>query len=167
MNWQSIILRGFSKLTRQILENSNEGYISLHEEIEMLDNYLVIQQLLYDNRFTFTIDVDATIDAESMYVPPMLTQPFIENAIKHGLKNKPENGKVAIRFYKNESQLHFEVCDNGNGFDPHEKEHNHKSMAVALTKERLIGYTQKPNFAIDMEMFLTISNALLDAKIKF
>jgi len=117
-------LTRFSKLTRQILENSNEGYISLEEEIAMLENYLSIQQLLYSYRFTFTIDVAPAIDTESVYVPPMLTQPFIENAIKHGLKHKPENGKVAIRFYKMESRLFFEVTDNGSGFVQAENEIN-------------------------------------------
>ncbi len=160
-------LTRFSKLTRQILENSNEGYISLREEIEMLENYLVIQQLLYSNRFTFTIDVANTIDTETMYVPPMLTQPFIENAIKHGLKNKQENGKVSIRFYKNESLLYFEVRDNGCGFDQEEKEQNHKSMGVTLTKERLIGYTQKANFAWHMDNVLDHKERVVGAKINF
>ncbi len=161
-------LTRFSKLMRQILENSNEGYISLQEEIAMLENYLVIQQLLYSNRFAFTIDVLPSIDVESVYVPPMLTQPFIENAIKHGLKNKKENGQVRIRFYKSESQLFFEVTDNGSGFDQTEKESNHhKSLAVAMTKERLINYTKKEDFELHIENIIDEEQRILGAKINF
>lgn len=161
-------LTRFSKLMRQILENSNEGYISLQEEIAMIENYLVIQQLLYSNRFTFTIDVLPTIDVESVYVPPMLTQPFIENAIKHGLKNKQEHGQVRIRFYKGESQLFFEVTDNGSGFDRTEKESNHhKSLAVAMTKERLIYYTKKEDFELHLENIIDEEQRIVGAKINF
>ncbi|HMK06629.1 MAG TPA: tetratricopeptide repeat protein, partial [Flavobacterium sp.] len=96
-------LSKFSVLTRQILENSNENYISLSEEVGMIGNYLSIQQLLYNNKFDFTIVVDDAIDIETIFLPPMLTQPFIENAIKHGLSNKEENGMVDIRFYLKEA----------------------------------------------------------------
>lgn len=110
-------LTKFSKLTRQILENSNENYISLSEEVEMTQNYLAIQQLLYNNKFKFSISIEDTIDTESIFLPPMLTQPFIENAIKHGLSSKDENGMIAIHFYLKESKLFFEVTDNGKGFE--------------------------------------------------
>lgn len=160
-------LTRFSKLTRQILENSNEGYISLQEEVVMLENYLIIQQLLYGNSFTFTIDLDANIDTEAMYVPPMLTQPFIENAIKHGLKNKPKNGIVAIRFYKKESQLFFEVSDNGSGFNQDEKKIKHKSLAVAMTKERLVNYTKKENFEWHIENIIDDQQRVVGARINF
>ncbi len=160
-------LTRFSKLTRQILENSNEGYISLEEEIAMLENYLVIQQLLYSNRFAFTINVDPNVDVAMVYVPPMLTQPFIENAIKHGLKNKQEDGQVGIRFYMKESQLFFELTDNGSGFEQTKKESNHKSLAVAMTKERLINYTKKENFEWRLENIIDEEQRIVGAKINF
>ena len=83
----------------------------------MLENYLSIQQLLYDNKFTFNIQIDHDVDQESIFLPPMLTQPFIENAIKHGLSNTSENGKIDIHFFLKENKLFFEVTDNGKGFD--------------------------------------------------
>lgn len=141
-------LTKFSKLTRQILENSTQNYISLAEEVEMIDNYLIIQQLLYNNKFNYQIRVEETIDTETLLLPPMLTQPFIENSIKHGLNNKSEKGKIDIRFYLNGNKLFFNVSDNGTGFDITKKTENHKSLAMTITKERLINYTKNQDFIV-------------------
>ncbi|HEX9980928.1 MAG TPA: histidine kinase [Flavobacterium sp.] len=131
-----IYLTKFSKLTRQILENSVENHISLTEEVNMTANYLVIQQLLYNNNFEYRIDVDEAIDAENTLVPPMLTQPFIENAVKHGLKNRKEGGLIIVRFFIENSALLFEVTDNGGGMET-KTILNHKSMATQIVTERL------------------------------
>lgn len=160
-------LTKFSLLTRQILENSNEDYISLLEEVTMLENYLVIQQLLHNNKFEFTISVSPTIDKESTFIPPMLTQPFVENAIKHGLKNKNENGKVTIHFYEMKTQFFFEVTDNGNGLNNNEKENNHKSLAIAMTKKRLEYYTKKSEFLLQMENIFDANEKIIGTKINF
>lgn len=141
-------LNKFSKLTRQILENSNENYISLAEEVEMITNYLAIQQLLYGYSFEYGIKVADDIETDALFLPPMLTQPFIENAIKHGLSGKSENGRIDISFYLNEGKLYFEVIDNGSGFDASKKQAGHKSMAMAITKERLANYTKDREFTI-------------------
>lgn len=130
-------LTKFSKLTRQILENSRENYISLAEELHMLDNYMTIQQLLYNNNFTHRIVVEDGIDPEEILLPPMLTQPFIENAIRHGLKNKKESGIVTVRFYMSGDKLMFEVTDNGAGLLVKEKEPGQRSLSTQITRERL------------------------------
>lgn len=160
-------LTKFSKLTRQILENSNENYISLEEEIEMTKNYLSIQQLLYNNKFSFTITVEDKIDQESIFLPPMLTQPFIENAIKHGLSNTSENGKINIHFYLKDSKLFFEVTDNGRGFEAEKKETNHKSLAMTITKERLISYTKNQDFIVHTDNIKDSSEKIVGAKVSF
>lgn len=160
-------LTKFSKLTRQILENSNENYISLIEEIEMTENYLAIQQLLYNNKFDFKIDVDKLIDTENILLPPMLTQPFIENAIKHGLNNKSENGLINICFYLQEAKLFFEVSDNGTGFDINKQTSNHKSLAMAITKERLINYTKNQDFEVQTSNIIDNNHKIVGAKIQF
>lgn len=144
-------LTKFSKLTRQILENSNENYISLTEEVDMIKNYLSIQQLLYNNKFDFNIAVEPTIDTETIFLPPMLTQPFIENAIKHGLSNKTADGMIEIGFYLKEAKLFFEVSDNGKGFDAGQKTDNHKSLAMTITKERLVNYTKNQDFVVQTD----------------
>ncbi|MES2398171.1 MAG: histidine kinase [Bacteroidota bacterium] len=130
-------LTKFSKLTRQILENSTENYITLSEELAMTDNYLNIQQLLYNNKFTYAITVDESIDSESILLPPMLTQPFIENAIKHGLKHKITGGVIAVKFYMKDQFLFFEVTDNGSGFETEKNSSEHKSLATQIVTERL------------------------------
>ncbi|UPQ79844.1 histidine kinase [Flavobacterium azooxidireducens] len=157
----------FSKLTRQILENSNENYISLEEEVEMIENYLSIQQLLYDNKFNFTIDVQEEIDKESIFLPPMLAQPFIENAIKHGLSNTTENGKIDVHFYLKEEKLFFEVTDNGKGFDTEKKISNHKSLAMTITKERLVSYTKNKDFVVQTDNLITSAGVVSGAKVVF
>ncbi len=160
-------LTKFSKLTRQILENSNENYISLAEEIEMTRNYMAIQQLLYDNKFSFSIAIEDTIDEEAIFLPPMLTQPFIENAIKHGLSNTLENGKIAIHFSLKEGKLFFEVADNGKGFDTTQKTTNHKSLAMTITKERLVGYTKNQDFIVQTDNIKDSNENVVGAKVSF
>ena len=160
-------LNKFSKLTRQILENSNENYISLSEEVEMTQNYLAIQQLLYNNKFSYTISIEDAIDAEAIFLPPMLTQPFIENAIKHGLSNKSENGMIAIDFYLKEAKLFFEVTDNGKGFETDKKLTNHKSLAMTITKERLISYTKNQDFVVQTDNIFDQNTNIVGAKVIF
>jgi sensor histidine kinase YesM len=160
-------LTKFSKLMRQILEHSNENYIALDEEIAVLENYLSIQQLLYNNKFEFAIDVAPGTDTQAIYIPPMLTQPFIENAIKHGLRNKPTGGQIRIRFYLNEKQLYFEVIDNGEGFKPSQSEGNHKSLGVAVTRERLENYTKNKKISLQIENVLNQQQQVVGAKIVF
>ena len=143
-------LTKFSKLTRQILENSRENFILLSEELNILDNYLTIQKLLYNNNFKYEIEVGDNIDPEELLVPPMLTQPFIENAIKHGLRNTTEGGLVRIRYYIKDRQLYFEVVDNGSGIDnnSHLSDKNHKSLSTQITRERLYSINQNKDIAI-------------------
>lgn len=156
----------FSKLTRQILENSNESYISLNEELTMIDNYLVIQQLLYNNKFDFSITVDESIDTEIILLPPMLAQPFIENAIKHGLKNTSEKGFINISFKFDDGKLLFEITDNGVGF-AQSKATGKKSLAMKITKERLANISGKSNFGIHAENRFDDKQNIIGAKVFF
>lgn len=128
-------LSKFSQLTLQILENSSLQYISLREEINMTVNYLVIQQLLYNN-FDYEVVAEDGINTETTYIPPMLTQPFIENAVKHGIAGKKSDGQIQVRFYKKRNKLYFEVIDNGKGLTGKTRE-GHQSMATKITSERL------------------------------
>lgn len=160
-------LTKFSKLTRQILENSSEDFISLAEELNMIDNYLTIQQLLYNNKFNYSLRVDESIDTEMILIAPMLTQPFIENAIKHGLKNKNENGLITIQFRFEENKLFFEITDNGAGFSTSEKSGENKSLAMKITKERLKNMSNKIDFEIKTENIFDNNNIVSGAKVLF
>jgi tetratricopeptide (TPR) repeat protein len=144
-------LTKFSKLTRQILENSNENYISLSEELAMTENYLGIQQLLYNNKFSYQVETDEAIDPETILLPPMLTQPFIENAIKHGLKHRESGGRVHIRFYKKEDMLFFEVTDNGSGMEVKDAADTHKSMSLHIVNERLNNNPSKKEIVVSVK----------------
>jgi len=158
-------LTKFSKLTRQILENSRENYILLSEEIAMLENYLTIQKLLYNNNFTYEINMDEGIDPESMLVPPMLTQPFIENAIKHGLKNKQAGGLIRIYYRLRDGQLHFEVTDNGTGLVYENK--TQKSLSTEITRERLESIAGKESSTIYTSDIIGMNNDVQGVKTYF
>lgn len=161
-------LTKFSKLTRQILENSSENYISLSEELTMIENYLIIQQLLYNNdKFDFRIDVSDDLETEMIFVPPMLTQPFIENAIKHGLKNKIEKGLITICFNLINDKLLFEISDNGTGFTTEEKVNSNKSLAMKITKERLKSISNTKDFEVQAENILGDAKKPIGAKVSF
>ncbi len=146
-NIQSLIYNGqdgeaityltrFSRLTRQILENSRENFILLSEEIAMLENYLTLQKLLYNNPFTYEITLGEGIDPEELLVPPMLAQPFIENAVRHGLKEKPEGGVIRLNYEMEDKRLLFAVSDNGSGLRAHTD--GHRSLSTSITEERLV-----------------------------
>ena len=135
-------LSRFAKLVRQILNNSVEEYIYLEDEIDSIENYLELQKVRYKNMFDYTIEVDEEIDPETILIPPMLAQPFIENAFEHGFRNKDGRGKMKIRFKLNDKLIRFEVEDDGVGREKakkilREQNRDHRSMATNITSERL------------------------------
>ncbi|RWW91659.1 tetratricopeptide repeat-containing sensor histidine kinase [Flavobacterium cerinum] len=156
----------FSKLTRQILEHSRENFVVLSEELNMLENYLAIQKLLYNDKFTYEIIVDGAIDVNNFLVPPMLTQPFIENAIKHGLKNRPEGGLVSINYYLNENRLYFEVSDNGSGLQEKSLK-EYQSLSTQITQERLDSIAAKSGIVIHTENNTDSDNKIQGVKTFF
>ena len=130
-------LAQFARLMRGILENSRNNLITLDKEIETLELYLKIEQLRFENRFTYKISIDENIETDFIAIPPMLIQPFIENSIIHGF-NGIGNGKIDISFTENDDSLMCEVDDNGIGRNASENlNKKHKSLAGEITKERL------------------------------
>ncbi|MEM1319985.1 MAG: two-component regulator propeller domain-containing protein [Bacteroidota bacterium] len=135
-------LAKFSRLMRATLENSREGLISLEEEIETLRDYLALEQFSRGHSFDFDIQTAEGLDTELVQMPPMMIQPFVENAIIHGLGRRSEGGKIALRFTRNNGQLECSVTDNGIGRAAarqrkSQQEQQHKSMALQVTQERL------------------------------
>jgi len=134
-------LSKFSKLMRLTLEYSKESLIPIDKEIESLQNYLELEQLRFNQKFEFSIAKSAEIE-DDMAIPPLLLQPFVENAIIHGLIPKKENGQIEIHFSIQNQSLICTIIDNGIGFDTsQEVKENlvslHKSMALDITKKRL------------------------------
>ncbi len=139
-------LAKFSRLMRQILNNSRNTFISLEEEISTLENYLLIEKFCNDNRFDYAISIDKSLEKDFILLPPMLLQPFVENSIKHGFKfplQQAKKGKVEINFYSKDESLICEVKDNGIGRKKAEEnneksmESYHESTALKVTNERL------------------------------
>jgi tetratricopeptide (TPR) repeat protein len=127
----------FGKLMRQILEHSRQEYITLEDEIDTLTNYLQLQQLRFDQTFSFKIQVDETLDEEFVMIPPMFAQPFIENSLEHGLFQKGTDNQIKISFKaEGKSKVKLEIQDNGVGLVK-AKQKNHQSLATKITQERL------------------------------
>jgi LytS/YehU family sensor histidine kinase len=105
----------FSKLIRQNFDYVKKESINLDQEIAMISNYIETQQLRFNNAFNYAIEIDKIINTSKIKVPPMLLQPFIENAIEYGLKGKKENGELLIKIEKQQSELLFIILDNGSG----------------------------------------------------
>lgn len=139
----------FSSLLRSILNNSRTEEITLEEEIQSLQNYLVLEQKMNTNSFDFEIKTDLqNIAEEEIYIPTMLIQPFVENAVKHAFNNIA-NPIIVISFKVDKQFLHCSITDNGIGFKQSQKKSNHKSAALAITKERLFNISKYSNFNIE------------------
>jgi tetratricopeptide (TPR) repeat protein len=146
-------LAKFGKLMRQILEHSREEFITVQEESDMLRNYLEIQQLRFQNKFDFKIEIDASIDAEEMQIPPLFAQPFVENAIEHGLKEKISGGLVTVRFLPDGKNVRLEIEDNGAGFANAKLDHKtHKSLATVIIKDRLALFEERLGYKLAFEI---------------
>lgn len=130
----------FAKLVRLALHSSIDGRHSLREEVEMLENYLALEQLRFKNNFTYVIHLPPELIADDITLPPMLIQPFVENAIVHGMKKKKGDGRIEIAFSKTENLLVVTVTDNGPGITDSlqvKAENGHKSVGMTLTHRRL------------------------------
>lgn len=150
----NLYLVKFSKLMRQVLDNSRSEFISLEQEINMLENYLSLQQLRPDCNFEYTINIDEEIFIEEVSIPPMFAQPFVENAIEHGLSGVKANAKIDINISLKDDYLHLSILDNGKGLINSEsiKRDGHKSHAMNITKERIDIYRKMINKNISFQI---------------
>ena len=157
MDKSSRFLAHFAKLMRHVLRSSNYEYISIHEEVEMLQYYLKIQQLRFSPPFSFEIIISDEIKNNKVVIPPMLIQPFVENAIEHGLKPLGEDAKLIIRILKSGKDMILEIEDNGLGIDYKDQlsgsEKNHESMAIKITQERLNILERDTKRKTELEIF--------------
>ena len=138
----SIYLTKFSKLVRMILQNSQSPLISLDAELETLDLYLQMESLRVSNKFKYFITVSDDIDPAEVKIPPLVIQPYVENAIWHGLMPKPEPGHLSIDLFQEDEQLIIKIKDDGIGRKKAAElnEHSpssHKSYGMKLTEDRI------------------------------
>ena len=108
-------LSQFSRLLRLVLNNSEKAFIPLNSELEMIRLYLSLESLRFSQSFTYFIEIEEGIDTDEIEVPTLLIQPYIENAVWHGLRIKEGEKKLWIRFFIKSNKLNIEVEDNGIG----------------------------------------------------
>ncbi len=140
----SNFLTKFSKLTRMILEMSEKEKVNLQEEISSISLYLEIEKVRFNNNdFDFEMNVDNKLDRELIRIPSMIIQPYVENAIKHGLMHKLEKKQLVIDFKKEENDLIIKIDDNGigrkrSGELNQIKKEKHQSFSTEANEKRLI-----------------------------
>jgi len=137
----------FARLTRNVLDHKE--LISLTSEKTLLDDYLQMEQLRFG--FQYQITASSDLDVENIEIPAMLLQPFVENAVKHGIAEKGNDGKIEIGFTAQSTDLILSIKDNGSGFDV---SHDYEGLGLALTKNRisLLNSIYKQNqFLLDMK----------------
>jgi hypothetical protein len=135
-------LTKFSRLIRMVLNNSKNALINLEDELEMLRLYIDLEKLRFNNTFDYSINFYNHFDTSSIFIPPLLLQPFAENAIWHGLMNKKEQGLMEVAFELDNGVLNCYITDNGIGRKNAETlksktAEKQKSMGMQITAERL------------------------------
>ena len=134
------VLTGFARLIRKNMEICTKSYISLAEELTYLELYLSLEKKRFGDKLRYQIEVDSQLDQEETFIPSMLLQPYIENAIWHGIMPLEDGGdlKIAI-LLKNEHTLNIEIYDNGVGINNSikDKTQSHESKGMSLTRERI------------------------------
>ncbi len=138
-------LSKFGKLTRDILEYSRESFITLDEEISSLKLYIELETLRFKDDIRYNINVDENIDIEATLIPPIIVQPFVENALKHGLRQKQGEGLLEINFRIEHDKLLCTISDNGIGRKASmlNKDKDHHSLGIQITTERLQNLNRK------------------------
>jgi len=137
-----IYLTTFSKLIRTLFNNADKKEISLFDEIETCKLYLQLEAMRFDTKFSYTVHIDEKMDLKSIQVPALIVQPFIENAIWHGIVPKEESGYVELSVIKKENLVEIIIDDNGIGRDASKQNKSasalmHNSKGVNLTQSRL------------------------------
>jgi LytS/YehU family sensor histidine kinase len=135
-------LTKFSKLVRMILQNSQASLISLESELESLGLYLEMEALRFNYHFEYKISLPKDLDVEVLKVPPLILQPYVENAIWHGLMHKEEKGQLDIEVSEEGDHLYFKITDNGIGRKKaselaSKSATKHKSMGLRITANRI------------------------------
>ena len=147
----------FAKLMRLILENAREEFIPLENEVNILDNYLELEKLSSNHGFDFSIDIMEPVEVETMEIPPMMIQPFVENAILHGVRRKENGGHINLSFQIAEDLLICEITDNGIGRKASSQHNqqtrkNHKSTGIHVTTKRLEQHQLQSGLALGVEI---------------
>ncbi len=160
-------LSDFSHLMRSVLENSEEDFIPLKKEIELLDLYTKLEHFRFQDKFDYSIDVDKRIDVVEFQIPPMLLQPYIENAVWHGLRYKTEKGHLNISIQpKSKDELTITISDDGIGRKrskslktDNQKKQNSKGMNNIKKRVAILNEMYKDKIDVIIEDFQELEDA--------
>jgi YesN/AraC family two-component response regulator len=138
----SAYLTKFSKLIRLILQNSQSALIPLESELESMELYLDLEAVRFEHRFNYKISVPKDLDISALKVPPLIIQPYAENAIWHGLMHKEEKGQLDIEIHQETNHLYFKITDDGIGRKlasarTDQSATRHKPMGLHITADRI------------------------------
>lgn len=158
-------LTDFSLLMRSVLENSEEDFIPLEKEIELLELYVKLEHFRFKDKFNFTFTVDETIPLNEFAIPPMLLQPYVENAVWHGLRYKEEKGLLEIYFKKIDAKtVKIIIQDNGIGRKNSikfktEHQKKQKSKGMGNTQKRIAILNQMYKDKVDVKVANVFENS--------
>lgn len=135
-------LTSYSNLMRNVMENSNRDFVLLNKEVEQLQKYLALEHMRFSEKFDYTITVDEHLDSDTTYVPNMVLQPHLENAIWHGLRYRNEKGLLLLNFTLERDLVKVSISDNGIGITKSrelktDNQKMHESRGITNTKERI------------------------------
>jgi LytS/YehU family sensor histidine kinase len=138
-------LEKFSRLMRLILENSTQASVTLADDLKALELYLELEAERLDNKFNYEINIDKNINANEVFVPPLIFQPFIENSVWHGMTTKEKDGKIELHISSTAKILKCVISDNGNGFK--KSSNASRSYGLSITRQRIenLNRIQKTN----------------------
>lgn len=151
-------LTKFSKLMRGVMENSSEDFIPFQQELDLLQNYLALEKTRFADKFDYEITVDENLNQQNLQLPGMMVQPFLENAIWHGLRYKTEKGFLKLSFKKENQHLKITIEDNGIGIEEskkqktiHQKNREGRGMKNTLERIRLLNDLYKKNIVCSVK----------------
>jgi len=153
----SSYLTKFSKLMRSILSNSKKRYVSLEEELKAMRLYTEIENVRFENRFTYQERIHLDVDIADVYLPPMLIQPFIENAVKHAFTGLDRECIIKLEVINADEALRLEISDNGIGRTGSSKlkgsqGEDKRSYGLEITRDRLDLISKLYDFSTSMDI---------------
>ncbi|MFY0253557.1 two-component regulator propeller domain-containing protein [Chitinophaga sp. 30R24] len=143
-------LSRFAKLIRHVLDNSQLNHTTVAQEVSVLENYMELEKLRLTDEFEYTIQIDPSLDANMIEIPTMIIQPFVENAIWHGLVHEKGKGRLVIKFKKVNDRILCTIEDNGIGREKaaamqRANKPRHQSRGLQITRDRLSLYNSRFN----------------------
>lgn len=151
-------LSEFSKLMRLVLDNSQEDFISLQEEEEIISLYVKLEHYRFRDKFDYTLSIDESLNKELIQLPPMLIQPYIENAVWHGLRYKEGKGKLSLTFARQNDHLNVVITDDGIGRKKsarlktdNQKKHNSTGIKNIQQRLQILNTVYKTRYTVTIE----------------